>query len=238
MLCIKCFTVSLSIFLALCCSSSAIAATWHGFKDGKMIKLPAPAITGKNALESVILSRRSVRRYADKPVALYDMAQLLWAAQGITDHRGFRASPSAGALYPLEIYLVAGTLQDLDPGVYRYIPASHNLELIMKGDQRAALSSASLGQASIAQAPACLIIAAVYQRTAAKYGNRAVRYVHIEAGHAGQNILLQATSIGLGTVMIGAFDDRAVRKVLALPADHEPISAIPTGYPLSGFPNG
>jgi SagB-type dehydrogenase family enzyme len=216
---------------ALCWSSSATAIKQE-IKARKKMELPAPSHTSDVSLESAIQARRSVRSFSPRSPSLTDMAQLLWAAQGITSRHRLRAAPSAGALYPLEIYLVAGGINDLDSGAYRYVPATHSLELIKMGDLRSELSSASLGQRSIAQAPVCLVTTAVFQRTANKYGTRSDRYVLIEAGHAGQNILLQAVTRGLGAVVIGAFDDRAVQKVLDLPADHEPISIIPTGFPV------
>lgn len=227
----------IAFFQAMCWSSDSDALQ-IGAQETEMINLPRAALTSKVSIESTIQSRRSVRSFSPAPLFLTDMAQLLWAAQWITSGAGLRAAPSAGALYPLEIYLVAGAINDLAPGVYRYIPTTHSLALIKKGDLRSALAGAALGQRSIAQAPASLVITGAYQRTAAKYGKRAGRYVHLEAGHAGQNILLQATAIKMGTVVIGAFDDRTVQKILGLPVDHEPISIIPAGFPLSAFPGG
>jgi SagB-type dehydrogenase family enzyme len=195
-----------------------------------MIDLPAPVLTSDISIESTIEARRSVRDFSSRAPNLKGLSQLLWAAQGVTSRSGFRTAPSAGALYPLEIYLVAGSVKDLSPGVYRYIPAKHGLLPIKGGDHRQTLADAALSQSSIATAPVSLVIAAVYQRTAAKYGHRAERYVHIEAGHAGQNILLQAAAIELGTVIIAAFNDRVVQQVLDLPDGYEPISIIPTGF--------
>ena len=227
--------VVIAFFRAICWSSDANALT-AGVKETEMINLALPALTSNVSIESTIKARRSVRSFSPEPLSLTDITQVLWAAQGITRGSDFRAAPSAGALYPLEIYLVAGSVKDLKAGVYRYVPAAHHLVMIKAGDLRTALSGASLGQRSIATAPASLVIAAVYQRTAAKYGSRAGRYVHIEVGHVGQNILLQATAIKLGTVVIGAFDDQAVQQVLDLPVDHEPICIIPAGFPLSPSP--
>ncbi len=201
-------------------------------KEPEMIKLPQARHEGHVPIESVIGLRRSIREYSKESIQLQALAQLLWAAQGITSPDGLRAAPSAGALYPLEIYLAVSLSSGLAPGVYRYQPRQHALVQVRDTDQRAALSSAALGQRCVAAAPVCLVIAAVFNRTATKYGNRARRYVHMEAGHAAENILLQATALQLGTVVVGAFDDQAVQQVLGLPANHEPLALIPIGYPL------
>ncbi len=197
-----------------------------------MTKLPQTRHDGQVSIEAVLAGRRSIREYTTEAIPLPDLAQLLWAAQGITSPEGLRAAPSAGALYPLEIYLAVGVSAGLAPGVYRYQAGQHALSQVRDTDQRAALSSAALGQRCIAAAPVCLVIAAVYARTAAKYGTRARRYVHMETGHAAENILLQATALRLGTVVVGAFDDQAVQQILGMPADHEPLALIPVGYPL------
>lgn len=222
----------IAFYLVICWGSDADALTL-GIRETNMINLPEPALTSNVSIESAIKARRSIRSFSPEPIPLRDMGQILWAAQGITSSAGFRSAPSAGALYPLEIYLIAGSVKDLQPAVYRYVPTVHSLIRIKAGDLRPALSKAALGQRCIATAPTSLVITAVYRRTAEKYGNRAERYVHIEAGHAGQNILLQAAAKGLGTVIIGAFDDRAIQQILDLPADHEPITIIPAGFPRS-----
>jgi SagB-type dehydrogenase family enzyme len=196
-----------------------------------MIDLPAPTLTSNVSIESTLTSRRSIRAFSSRSPTLEDMSQLLWAAQGVTSRSGFRTAPSAGALYPLEIYLVAGSIEGLPPGVYRYIPAKNGLLSIKSGDLRDIFADAALSQSSIATAPVSLVIAAVSQRTAAKYGPRADRYVHIEAGHAGQNILLQAAAIELGSVVIGAFNDLVIQQVLDLPDGCEAITIIPIGFP-------
>ncbi|MGC8875330.1 MAG: SagB/ThcOx family dehydrogenase, partial [Chloroflexia bacterium] len=154
-----------------------------------------------------------------------EIAQLLWAAQGITDPRGFRTAPSAGALYPLELYLA------LPEGWYHYRPEGHLLELLGEEDLRPLLWEAGLRQGALREAPAIFVVVAVPARTEAKYGARALRYVQLEAGHAAQNLLLQATALGLGAVPIGAFDDAAVRRALRLPPDTLPLYLIPVGEP-------
>ena len=156
-----------------------------------------------------------------------EIGQLLWAAQGVNHPMGLRTAPSAGALYPLVSYLVGGEVSSLPPGVYRYAPNQRALAMIGEGDRRAALSAAALGQSWIADAAAVLIFAAVYRRTTGKYGPRGERYVHIEIGHAAQNVYLQAFTLGLGTTEVGAFDDDAVRTALALADDQDPLAIMP-----------
>jgi SagB-type dehydrogenase family enzyme len=190
------------------------------------IDLRPPAQAGGAPLTDALSQRRSVREYREEPVDLDAISQLLWAAQGITSDVGQRAAPSAGALYPLEIYVVTAT------GFFHYEPTAHQLETLGRDDLRAALSRAALSQSAVADAPAVFVITGVHGRTETKYGDRAERYVVLEAGHAAQNFLLQATALGLGAVPIGAFHDEEVRHVLGLPADHEPLYLIPVGHPL------
>lgn len=189
------------------------------------ITLPPPRTVGPVSLEACLARRRSVRSYADRDLTWEQIGQLLWAAQGLTAEWGGRTAPSAGALYPLEVYVV--TRQ----GVYHYVPAGHRLVTLAADDRRGALQGVCLGQSAVGAAPAVFVITAVYARTAGKYGDRAARYVHLEAGHAAQNLLLQAVALDLGGVPIGAFDDAGIQRVLGLPADHEPLYVIPVGYP-------
>jgi SagB-type dehydrogenase family enzyme len=193
------------------------------------IPLPAPDREGSLPVESALQQRRSVRHLSPASLSLPQVAQLLWAAQGITDDYGFRTAPSAGALYPLEVYLVAGAVEQLPAGLYHYNPKRHELTLQQTGDFRKQLSDAAFQQHYVHNAPAVLVITGIYARTAHKYGARAKRYVHIEAGSVAQNVYLQVTSLGLGTVYVGAFDDSAVQQVLGLPADHEPMALMPIG---------
>lgn len=198
------------------------------------VALPEPRSTSDASLEHCLLNRRSIRSFRQVPLSLEDVSQLLWAAQGITGegHPGIahlRTAPSAGALYPLETYLVAGNVQGLEPGVYHYRPEQHDLVLTKAGALRLELARAALGQDCVADGAATIVFAGVYSRTARKYGQRATRYVHLEAGHAAQNVCLQATAIGLGSVTVGAFDDDEVKQVLALPDSHDPIYMIPVG---------
>ena len=202
--------------------------TMAGIRNSS-VTLPAPRTSGTIPVEQALAARRSVREYADSPLDIAGLSQLLWAAQGITGTGGLRTAPSAGALYPLEIYAVCGNVTGLSPGVYRYIPDSHALEPVIGRDVRDDLYLAALQQAPVRDAPAVIVIAADYDRTTCKYGERGIRYVHMEAGHASENIYLQAYALRLGTVTIGAFDDNGVRSVLGLPQNQTPLYLMPVG---------
>ena len=208
-----------------------LALAWgvNGMDRDQGIELPQPALDGGVSLETAISKRRSVREFSRQALPLADVAQLLWAAQGVTSREGGRTAPSAGALYPLELYLVVGKVDSLPAGLYHYRPGEHRLRLVTDGDLRRALAGAALDQSWVRSAPAVLIIAGVYERSAKKYGQRARRYTHIETGHAAQNVYLQAEALGLGTVIVGAFEDAAVREVLGLPSDHAPLALMPIG---------
>jgi SagB-type dehydrogenase family enzyme len=182
-------------------------------------------------LERCICQRRSVRSFGARGLATDELGQLLWAAQGITGPDGRRAVPSAGALYPLELYAVTGQASAVTPGVYRYLPASHEMVLVAPGFQREKLGAATRGQDWIATAAAIMCIAAVFPRTTAKYGARGRGYVYMEAGHAAQNLMLQAVALGLGATMVGAFDDEAVTRLLHLGVDETPLCLLPLGTP-------
>ncbi|MCX7722663.1 MAG: SagB/ThcOx family dehydrogenase [Verrucomicrobiae bacterium] len=202
-----------------------------GAKESGPIKLPPPRTEGKMSLEETLAKRRSVREYKPDPLTLADVAQLLWSAQGVTAPGGRRTAPSAGATYPLEVYLVAGNVTGLAPGIYRYRPGEHDLIRVAEGDRRARLADASLGQEWVEQAPITIAFAAVYERTSRRYGARAERYVHFEVGHAVENAHLQAVALGLGAVVIGAFSDAEVKRVLGLPQAEEPLCLLPVGKP-------
>lgn len=199
-------------------------------RAGQEISLPRPVTDGDMTVEKALSQRRSIRNFSNEALALDQVSQILWAAQGISDpHRGFKTAPSAGATYPLEVFLVSGRVEGLKAGVFRYKPKSHSLERIMDSDERTALYTQALQQSVVKDAPAVVVIGGIFERTTNKYGSRGERYVYMEAGHAGQNIYLQATSLGLGTVAIGAFDDSGVRKVLNLPGEVTPFYLMPLG---------
>jgi SagB-type dehydrogenase family enzyme len=187
--------------------------------------LGAPRTAGSMSLEEVLQKRRSVRDFAPRDLTLDQVSRLAWAAQGVTSEKGLRTAPSAGALYPLELYLVNAD------GVFHYRPSGHRLERVASGDRRKALSAAALDQGAVRAAAADFVLTGVVARTEEKYGARAVRYVLLEGGHAAQNVLLEATALGLGAVPIGAIDDDAVRRALELPAEEAPLYVLAVGYP-------
>lgn len=192
-------------------------------QGGGMMVLPEPAFEDVY-LEQCIEKRRSVRIYENKALSLEEMSNLLWAAQGTTDEeRGLRAAPSAGATYPLEIFIATGN------GVFRYVPQSHALRKTSDNDIRLQLAAAALDQDFIAEAGMVVVITAVFRRTTLRYGERGVRYVHIEVGHCAQNIHLAAVAMDLGSVPIGAFDDDRIADLLKLDQE-EPLYMIPVGH--------
>jgi len=187
--------------------------------------LPEPRLRGEMSLEETLAQRRSVRSFTEEELTLEEISQLLWATQGLTAAWGGRTAPSAGALYPLEVYVATAN------GLYHYVPQGHKVIVVSQDDLRLKLWEVGLKQDAIREAAAVFVITAVYERTAKKYGDRAERYVKLEAGHACQNILLQAVALDLGAVPIGAFYDDQLQTVLSLPPDHEPLYLIPVGHP-------
>jgi SagB-type dehydrogenase family enzyme len=195
------------------------------------VKLATPRPDGSLSLEHCIAQRRSVRSFSGQALTKDELGQLLWAAQGLTGTEGGRAVPSAGALYPLEVYVIARNVASLATGVYHYRVSSHELLLTTSGHVSEALVDAALGQDWMAGAPACICIAAIFERTAAKYGGRGRGYVYMEAGHAADNVMLEAIALGLATTMVGAFSDDEVGRVLRLNANEIPLCLIPVGRP-------
>ena len=194
----------------------------------KIIQLPDPELQGTLSLEAALARRRSVREFSDEPLTLAEVGQLLWAAQGITHPEGYRTAPSAGALYPLEIYAAT------PDGLFHYEPPEHRLATLGRQDARPALYEAAHRQEAVLQAPLVIVMAAAYSRTAAKYGEqRGPRYVHLDVGHAAQNVLLQAVALDLGAAPVGAFEDAEVVEALGLPADQQPVYLIPVGHAAS-----
>jgi SagB-type dehydrogenase family enzyme len=191
---------------------------------GQIITFPEPNQDGPMSLERAMAARRSWRRFLQQPLTPEQIGQLVWAAQGQDTTSGYRTVPSAGATYPLELFVVT------DKGLFQYLPAKHALEERAGRDLRAALASAAWGQEFIEAAPLTLVFAAQFSRTTGRYGHRGVRYVHMEAGHAAQNVHLQAEALGLGSVAVGAFADASVSKVLSLPNSLEPIYMVVVGY--------
>jgi len=189
------------------------------------IRLPKPKEKGSVSIEETLNKRRSVRDYKKASLSLEEVSQLLWAGMGKNLYR--RTAPSAGATYPLEIYLVVGEVEGLELGVYHYSITQHSLERTKEQDVRRGLCRAALEQRMIEKAPISMIIAADYGRTTGHYGQRGMRYIHMEVGHVGQNVSLQAVALNMGMVMIGAFDDQRVKEVLGI--EEEPLYIIPVG---------
>jgi SagB-type dehydrogenase family enzyme len=217
--------VILSFMTAGCGIEKAASAV----PEGNQIVLPEPAHDSGISIEEALLNRRSVRSFGNEAITLQQLGQLLWAGQGITSADGKRTAPSAGALYPLKVYAVIGNVAGITPGIYEYQPALHTMTRVIDGDWRQALSQAAMGQSSVKQAALDIVITGVYEITTSKYGERGKMYVHMEAGHAAQNICLQAVSLKLGAVTIGGYDDAGVRKVLNLPEHETPLYIIPAG---------
>lgn len=228
--------IKMVTWLVVLGSAFLLSGFWRGTANSKgkekpeRIILPQPVYQSKVSVEEALLNRRSIRSYKDDALSITELSQLLWAAQGITSEWGGRTAPSAGAKYPLELFIVAGKVKGLEPGLYRYDPQDHSLITRRKGDLREDLAEAALGQSSITDAVVDLVVTGVYERTREKYGERAERYVHIEVGHACQNIYLQAETLKLGTVMIGAFYDEKVAHLLEL-TEEKPLAIMPVGKP-------
>lgn len=197
-----------------------------GEGDHRLIPLPKPRLTGSVSLEETMAKRTSVRDFRQRALTREEIAQILWSAGGQTRHWGGRTAPSAGALYPLEIDLAT------PEGLFRYRPERHQLDPRAAGNVIPKLAAAAYQQTCVARAPAVVVISAVYDRTKRRYGSRGERYVHLEAGHAAQNIHLQAVALGLGSVAVGAFSDDDVHRILGLGRDEKPLYLIPVGEPL------
>jgi SagB-type dehydrogenase family enzyme len=199
-------------------------------QQGNRIELPEPRLESHISIEQTLLNRRSLRSYKNQPLTIVEVGQLLWAAQGITEKSlGFRTAPSAGATYPFEVYLVAGEVAGLTAGIYQYDYQHHRLILRREGDFRDELAESALGQSSVANGAINIVLTGIYERTTQRYGDRGIRYVHIEAGHIAQNVLLQAVALGLGSVPVGAFNDNNVQKNLDLPENEIPLYILPVG---------
>jgi len=196
-----------------------------------ILSLPKMEPVPDLSLEHLLARRRSIRDYTAQPLTLAQAAGLLWAAEGITAPPHLRTAPSAGALYPLQLYLVAGDVSGLAPGVYRHLPDQCAIDLLAEGDRRRDLAAAALGQSWLAEAPLTLVFTARYARTTWKYHQRGIQYVHIEVGHAAQNALLMAVALSLGAAVVGAFDDERVSSVAGLNEDETPLYLLPVGHP-------
>ncbi|MGC8748927.1 MAG: SagB/ThcOx family dehydrogenase [Candidatus Kapaibacteriota bacterium] len=196
------------------------------------IMLPKANYEGRTSLEKVIATRRSVRNFKDEGITLSNIAQLLWAAQGVTDKiNRFRTAPSAGALYPLEVFVAVRKADGLDPGVYRYLPDGHKLVKIKDGDVSKAIMKEALWQEWVEKSAIIIVYSAVFGRTTWKYGERGIQYVYMEVGHSAQNVCLQAVSLGLATTTIGAFNDAGIKSVIGMKENETPLYILPVGIP-------
>lgn len=200
------------------------------------IKLPAPAHKGTMSVEEALLIRRSIRSFTNETLSIKDASQMLWATYGVSlvTRSGweFKTAPSAGATYPLEIYLLAGNVEQLQAGLYHYNPSKHSLKKLISGDLRNQMMNAALGQKMLEEAPATIIFTAVFERTTSRYGNRGrERYVCMDLGHAAQNTYLQATALNLGTCAIGAFQDEKLHQLFKFPVNEEVLYLMPIGHP-------
>lgn len=204
-------------------------------ENGKEIILPPPRKSSQVSIEEAILKRRSIREYKREPLSLKEISQLLWAAQGITDSSGKRSAPSAGALYPLKVYVI-GEIENLSPAIYQYHPFHHSLIKILDKDLRKEITEAAYGQEWVEKAPVLFLFTGNYEIVAQKYGReKASRFTHMEVGHAAQNLYLQTVSLNLGTVAVGGFDVEKIKKILALPQEEEPLYIMPVGKIKFGF---
>ncbi len=187
------------------------------------IPLPPPKVDPHGlSLEEAIRKRRSVRDYSDEPLTLEELARLLFYGLGVTGSPGYkRAAPTAGGLTPIELYPVVNNVADLERGLYHYDALAHHLHPLRQGDLRREIAKACLEQDFLANAAVVLVLTAVHRRTAWKYGERAYRYVLLDAGHAAENIQLEATALGLGSCPIGAFFDDELNRLLGLEAEEE-----------------
>ncbi|MEM4574409.1 MAG: SagB/ThcOx family dehydrogenase [Candidatus Caldarchaeum sp.] len=204
--------------------------------DLKTVVLPKPRLSGPMSVEEAIQRRRSRREYRNEPLKLAEVSQLLWAAQGVTAPHlwmGLRSAPSAGGLYPLETYVVVkrGGVEGLEPGTYHYNPHRHILTQVAEGDFSKDLMSACVDQGWVGAAACNIVFTAVVERTRVRYGDRALQYVFQESGHAAQNVYLQAEALGLGCVVIGAFYEDEVRRILNAESDELPVYVMPVGRP-------
>ena len=232
-LAIACAGIALVAVIAACEGQTRLGAEIEDseVEVASVIDLPSPIRAGVVSVEEALWARRSIRGYSEAPLTLGEVSQILFAAQGTTHAMGWRTAPSAGGTYPLELYVHVGRVEGVRPGSYRYRSIDHTLILLDAEDRRAAIADAAVGQHWIADGAVVLVFSAVFERTTRRYGYRGTQYVHMEAGHASQNVYLQAAALGLGTVAVGAFDDDRVHEICGLPQDEKPLYIMPVGRP-------
>ena len=207
------------------------------YPDAAVVRLPAPA-ESQAPLTTALLSRRSVRSFADKAITLEQLSRVLQSADGITHGWGgiaMRTAPSGGALYPVEIYVAISRVESLEVGLYHFQPPDSSLELVEAGNFDHRLHAAAFEQGCVGSAPATILLAARFERSTKKYADRGYRYTYMEGGAICQNIYLQATAMQLGTVAVGAFNDDALNKLLGIDgASEAALLIMPVGYPAAG----
>jgi len=196
------------------------------YPDSIKVALPVFEPDRLMTLDEILSERKSIRQYQPKPLTLGQLSYLLWASTGVQRAEGdheFRTAPSAGALYPIETYIIANEVRDLEPGLYHYDIRNHELEQIGTGNLRGQVAAAALGQAMCAAAPAVFVWTAVFARSTWKYGQRAYRYIYLDAGHIAENLALAAVSLDLGTCQIGALFDNEVNSLLGVDGVEESV---------------
>jgi SagB-type dehydrogenase family enzyme len=196
----------------------------------KHLPLPKPIIRSGPSLEQALAQRRSHRTFADRPVPLADLAQLLWAGQGLSGVYDGRTAPSAGGMHLMQLHIVAAHISGLEPGVYRYQAGSHEVEVLATGDLRDEVRDATSDQECLGEGAADIIIGVAPAAAIQRYGERGIRYLHMEAGHVAQNICLQATALGLAATTVAAFDDEAMACAARLRSGEQALYAIPVGH--------
>jgi SagB-type dehydrogenase family enzyme len=231
MFAMKCFSLKLLLialgFAVILCGHMSLAAE---------ISLPTPSLEGTVSVEEALRARRTHRSFDSQDLTLKQLSQILWAGYGVTDKKGYRrarkTAPSAGGLYPMDVYVVVGkgSVKNLAPGVYHFLPEDHKMQLIKNEDLRDAVANGSLRQTWMARAPIMIVITGEYGRSTVKYGQQGVTYTHIEAGCVAQNIFLQVEAMGLKAGIVGAFDNKQIIKASGIPADHDPLLIMPVGY--------
>ena len=218
-----CVTLALSLLLCAAPVWSAEPA------ESTRVNLPAPRTVGDVSVEQALKDRRSLRNPAPTPLTLAEVGQLCWAAQGVTDDKGHRTAPSAMALYPLELYVIAGTVTSLAPGLYHYEPAAHSLKLVAAGDLRTALDEKAVGQGWISRAPAIFVVSGIAAKMAGMK-DRGRQFMDVEAGLAAQGFFLEATALGLGSTYVGGFKPPDARTLLGIPDSEEILAILPVGH--------
>ncbi len=217
------------IFSGIFLEEVLMAPSLFSKSNKEVIALPEVERRGAGSFSDLMYKRRSVRSFVQGQMTLDQVSKLLFAAQGITRQDRFRTVPSAGALYPLEVYIVTGPVQNLESGIYKYQSQDHQLMQISTGDKRRELARESFGQMWVSEAQTILVICAVYERVTSKYGQRGVQYVHIEAGCAAQNVSLEGYNLGLGSTVVGAFSDSGISEVIKADKKEKPLIVMPVG---------